>query len=718
MKLLATFTFLFSTASMAQTVQDVTYSYTTSTSPAPIAIENAGTVNFAQTVVGTSNTVTFSIRNGRNTEVVLNALTFSGTAFSVAGAPTSYPLTIRAGATLSFQISFSPLALARSQGTLRLTYADNQAAFGLDGEAVTSLQGFSFSYIVNPGGNQTAAPANSTIEFNPAAVGASSTVTFIIRNVRTGAAATNSLTVSGVSVTGDGFVTSGLPLFPATVAPSNEIRFTMTFAPTSAASFTGGLRVNLLDSQIALNLSGQGLASTFTYEVLLDSDVIPVSPEGTIRLPQAVLNTGRTSTTIRIRNTGTASGRVTSIVFTTSTTSFALIELPVLPSTLAPGDATTFTIVFTPREVGENTVRLRVDNAFFNIVGSGLGSKLTISVDTGAGSTIVANNAVLAIPNTVVGDKRTIPVVVQNTGNQPATVNALSTSGISYTIATLPPLPTRLEPGDTLSFNVVFSPTAIGTINGALQVEDQSITLRGVGTAPPALPTVTIDVVDQLQAQQQPTVAVKLNSPYPYDLTGVLTLAFTSDSFVDDASIQYASGGRSITFRIPANTTQAVFGNPGAQQVLFQVGTIAGRIQFTSTFAVATVDLTPSGTAPTKTAIIAASEPVIRSVTLGARTTTSIEILVSGYSNTRELSQMRFQFTGTAGSNVTTPTITTNVQSAFDGWYQGTGSRTFGSQFTASIRFDISGNPNALQSVTVVAINNQGTSATRSIDVR
>ena len=74
-------------------------------------------------------------------------------------------------------------------------------------------------------------------------------------------------------------------------------------------------------------------------------------------------------------------------------------------------------------------------------------------------------------------------------------------------------------------------------------------------------------------------MGLQLASPYAQDLTGTLTLTFTPDSFADDPTIQFASGGRTVNFKIPANTTSAVFGQ--ASQVQFSSGTVAGVITLT-----------------------------------------------------------------------------------------------------------------------------------------
>ena len=46
----------------------------------------------------------------------------------------------------------------------------------------------------------------------------------------------------------------------------------------------------------------------------------------------------------------------------------------------------------------------------------------------------------------------------ENNGNLPITVNALSVTGTSYSIVTLPSLPVRLEAGDQVNFTVTFAP--------------------------------------------------------------------------------------------------------------------------------------------------------------------------------------------------------------------------------------------------------------------
>ena len=71
----------------------------------------------------------------------------------------------------------------------------------------------------------------------------------------------------------------------------------------------------------------------------------------------------------------------------------------------------------------------------------------------------------------------------------------------------------------------------------------------------------------------QATVTVTLTQPYPVDLVGTLTIGFTrvTTPQLTDPALQFAAGGTTLSFAIPANTTTV----PAIQ---LQVGTIAGTI--------------------------------------------------------------------------------------------------------------------------------------------
>ncbi|HUS08511.1 MAG TPA: Ig domain-containing protein, partial [Bryobacteraceae bacterium] len=151
-----------------------------------------------------------------------------------------------------------------------------------------------------------------------------------------------------------------------------------------------------------------------------------------------------------------------------------------------------------------------------------------------------------------------------------------------------------------------------------------------IAVALPPVSSVSIGgVPDTTQPAQQPRVTLALGSPYPVDVTGVVTAAFAPNATVsaDDPAIQFSTGGRTATFTIPAGATQAVFRAP---DIAIQTGTVAGTITLTTTL--------QAGNNPvscacqlTKTVVVARSAPVINSVRVTA-VSGGFNVAVIGYS--------------------------------------------------------------------------------------
>src|SRR5262249_42953855 len=154
--------------------------------------------------------------------------------------------------------------------------------------------------------------------------------------------------------------------------------------------------------------------------------------------------------------------------------------------------------------------------------------------------------------------------------------------------------------------------------------------------------------------------------------------------FSNDPAVQFAPGGRTINFTIPANSTRAIFPND-AQTIRIQTGTVAGTITLSPTFVTeGGINLTPTRPA-TLTLTVPASAPRLLNVSISAKTASGITLLISGYSTTRSITQLDLRFTPVSGENVSTTQASLNVESAFLAWYQGTTSGQFGSLFTATL---------------------------------
>jgi len=723
-KLLTTFLALFCFAGAAAAddlPNSLLFSYRVANTPTANPVAPLGTVIFPDTAIGKISTVTFQIQTAAasKNEYTIKDPIVRGAGFSLAQQSGTVPAMGNGFGTII--INFSPTAGDFANGTLQFTLTSFSGlsfdySFSLFGRVVSPR--VVTSYTLSSTNNQTIIQSGDTITFPNTAVNSTSQATFIVANTGTGP-----VTVDSVSLSGEAYKLGNLSLVPAPLAGGNEFRFTITFSPLAAKRYPGTLSVSVGGSLSTYALVGQGTAAAFTYQTITGSTAKPLPAGSTITLPDTAADgVSKSTVTVQVTNAGNADGTLPNINLTGS--DFQLANLPALPKTLggtagtsSQSSSTFFDIVYMPVKPGPSTGRLQIGNDVFLLSGNGLGAVLTVTADVGTGPIAVPNKGTIAIPNTAVGARRSIFITVTNTGNLPATVSSFSASGPVFTAPSLGTLPVALAPGASQRFEVRFAPVTTGAVTATLAINDQIFTLVGAGDPPAALPAVTISGVGaQTDPLQQPAATVQLASPYPADLKGVLTLAFLSDSFSDDPAIQFANGTRTVNFTIPANNTQAVFDQLG-RTAPFQTGTVSGRVVLSTTFTVGSVDLTPA-TAPSLSTVIPSGPPQLTSVRLGGQSGNTIQLLVSGYSTSRSVTQLTLQFTGAPGTNLQTTQQTIDVSSAFTNFYSDPGSRVFGSQFTLTLTLTINGDPNALQTVSVTASNSRGTSSAKSVALR
>jgi hypothetical protein len=239
----------------------------------------------------------------------------------------------------------------------------------------------------------------------------------------------------------------------------------------------------------------------------------------------------------------------------------------------------------------------------------------------------------------------------------------------------------------------VFNPAPNGGTSNA-----QTFAILGAG--------LTINgISDTIDSMQQPSINLSIPAPRPGSTSGRLTLTFTSAT--DDPAIQFETGGRTVNFTIPADATQAVFPS-NATATSFQTGTIAGTI---------TLEAVADGMAgSSRTITVSRRPPRITSLTIGSRTTSSFQLVIVGFSNTRTLTQGTFRFVGRTGTNLQTSSVTVDLGSAFTAWYQSAASGQYGSQFRLVLPFNVQGDMNAIGSVSVTLTNSEGNSEQATVN--
>jgi hypothetical protein len=707
-------------------VANFVFSYRSTLQPTPIPVLPSGAIQFGNQRLGTTGNVDLIVENRSTVGWTILEVTISGPPFGLVAVPTGTGTDLVPGDVRRLTLSFTPRLRGPVDGALiikvqpRLSTTD--PGQGPGGDRITSfiffLAGTGLapelvqSYILSADGNQVIVANNDTINFPPTEVLQTATGTFVITNRGNGPGTVTRVTLTAPST----MRLSGVPLLPALVEPARDVRFSFLFSPLTQERVSGTLRIEFEEGQppLTLLLTGQGTGATYVYEFLQESGTIQVAPNGTFTVPTTTVGT-TASVNVRVRNTGNGTGRLSNIA--ASGTGFAVANLPFLPATVPAGQAVTFTVAFAPTLSGPAEGRLRIDDAVINLAGTGLGSTLIFGVRQGTTVTPLPVNGTVSFPNTTVGTRSSQSVVITNTGNTVARVASINLTGDPFTLDRLPTLPASLDPGQAVEFTIQFLPTGVGAANGSVQVDLQRINVAGVGVLPPPLPAVNYSgATGTVEPGVQPAAGITIAQAYPLDITGRLALSFTSDAFSDDPAIQFSTGGRTINFTIPAGSTTAVFGRDQTE-VQFQTGTVAGTITLGATFTTGAVDLTPVP-APVKTLTVPGAAPRLRGVQIGSRSATSFEVVVTGFSTLRSVTDLALQFAAAAGGNLQTSSLSVNVDVPFSTWYRGGGSVQFGSQFTAVIAIQVSGDINAVQSVTVTASNARGASAPVSVNLR
>jgi uncharacterized repeat protein (TIGR01451 family) len=222
-------------------------------------------------------------------------------------------------------------------------------------------------------------------------------------------------------------------------------------------------------------------------------------------------------------------------------------------------------------------------------------------------------------------------------------------------------------------------------------------------------PTLTFSP-SSLTAGQQANVSLSVPTRLPVDVTGTLTLAFSSSTSIptDDVAIQFATGGRQVSYVIPANTLQARFGNAStAGPIGYQIGTVAGSFAFSGTAQIGPIAKTFASTPNSSSLTVAPTPPVIQP----AKTTSQggFALLVTSSSTSLSISEMVLIFNTSVGVQVSCgsapgctasgPTLTFDVKPLYDGWFAT--SSQFGSLSTLRLPLAIQGTVHGFVLVTL-----------------
>jgi hypothetical protein len=689
---------------------------------AAVVVPNGATIPFSA-AIGQSQTfrLTATYNGSGRVTVPQSPQVFGSTDFTapLSGTP---PLTLNPGDSLIVDLQYRPSTATGANAQFSLpftettfttnppTVSQNQISLNLQGAAPS----FTLSYVLQSTLNTVALQPGGTIPFPPTLINTISQANLNISNLGSGSGQVTNVTMTGSPT----FTLVGLPLFPVTLTSGQQLPLLIHYLPTAVESDSAQIQISFdSGTPVTVNLQGTGVSPMFSYNVLQGAQSTPVTPPGPISLPDT--NVGSSSSVvIQVKNTGNTTGTINSPP--TGAGPFQITGLPLFPQVLTPNSSFPFTLTFVPTQPGNQTGQLLIGADLFTVNGNGLGSNIVYSYVSGATTTTLGpNNTAVIFSPTAISQTSQLNFIITNTGTTNANVSniVIGEPNSPFALSGPPNLPTTLGPGQTAQFNINFTPTTVGLVNGTLHVDTTTIPLVGSGTAPPTLPAYTIQGPSRNVApQSQPTISLKLASPYPLALTGVLTLS-TSGNLVNDPAFQFLTGGQTVAFVIPANSTDANFANQGPL-LHMQIGTVATTITLTPTFATQAGNVSVTPASPTTLLFaVAPAAPVLLTVVPVNESASSFALNLTGYSTTRTLTSVTLQFTAAASMTLGTTQVTINIQPAATLWFQSTASQAFGGQFTVTLPFTLQGTPptgetllQTIASISATVSNEVGTS--------
>jgi len=460
--------------------------------------------------------------------------------------------------------NFVPTSSARLSGVPYSTifFSSTQLRASISASAVSSVSTASVT-VANPTpGGGTSNTATFTVAAPQITVSPGS---LNFGDVRVGTSAVRNVTVSNLESTPFSVNASTSFGSPYTIAPSTftlpasgSATVTVTFTPTAAALYDALASFLVTGAERIVSLTGRGtlVSLTFNYSVS-GQTAVSVLPGGTVALPATNVD-GSSTAQFQILNAGSSPATINSIG--SSSALFPLNGVPTLPLTLPANGNLSFTVGFAPAAPGNSTGSLTVNNNSFGLTGTATVSPLTYRYTLPSGSPVnVTPGSTIPLPSVAAGGSSSAQFQIVNPGASPASVATVSSSSSLFTLGGLPTLPATIPAGGSLDINLTFRPPTPGSSTGTLTVGTRTFSLTGSGLASGVSLTGLTDVVTPAQ---QPRVGVDLTAATAVPLTGQLVLTFTPTADVpsDDPAVQFATGGRSVNFTVPANSTKSDFG--------------------------------------------------------------------------------------------------------------------------------------------------------------
>ena len=427
--------------------------------------------------------------------------------------------------------------------------------------------------------------------------------------------------------------------------------------------------------------------------------------------PGALVNVGTAApgdtleTRFRVRNNG--AGPATLQTLALSGQGFTIVSAPSLPYILAPYvgpvSEAEFDVDFAPTTTGSFSAFVAVNSISIALEGNSVQSA---TVTLSGSQTPLAAGAAIPFKPTDVGATATQNLVLYNAASTSVTVGSVAVSGSGFALVPGLTTPVQIGSGQSVPFQVTFSPLSGTLYQGTLAVDGRTFMLTGQGLDP-SLPSASMVFASNVGASaQQNSITIPLASASQTSGNGTLTLAFQPSvaGVTDDAAIQFLSGPfRKATVTIAKGETTALIG--GQSSMAFQTGTTAGTITFT---------LTLENNPPQQTSLTIPPAPIDIDSATAVALFGSINVAFSGFDNTYSASELTFTFYDTTGKALPQGVIEVDANTYFQQYFSTTQA---GGAFQVLAMFPVSGNEAEIGFVTAQVANSLGTTTAQQIHI-
>ena len=299
--------------------------------------------------------------------------------------------------------------------------------------------------------------------------------------------ANKDLTISSLQTSNPQFsLGTSTPSLPATLTAGQKISVPVTFSPTDTGLIAGQLTAGTDAGDVSFSLSGTGQAAA-----------------GLLQANPAFLSLGGTAVGGELTGTVTfsnAGGQPLTVAGFTgpsaANTPFSATGAPAANQTLQPGDSVTVDISFDPKSVGQYTDTITLNTT------DGQSQTVNLSASASTPGLLHFSSEAVDFGTVGVGSTATRTFTITNTGGTAVTIEKSKPPfGGEFAATTSLPEGTTINPGQTVTETVTFTPSTPGAASGtwAITGNDGSgmhqVQFTGTGTgaaaggsAPPSGP--------------------------------------------------------------------------------------------------------------------------------------------------------------------------------------------------------------------------------------